>query len=170
MHVFLHKFRVVELSRVYHTIPQSASKTKRTTDRSRWFFSAGGAGVIRDFTSQVLVSFRSALVGACLSGQRPSICSRRPFGHLKAPLGLSLLRKRGPTPNPARNVYDKLELVGARPLHLLSQTVRSLKSPTGAFIASQTRSHPKPCQERVRQTGTCRGKAPPSALADRSVT
>ena len=26
------KFRVVELSRVYHTIPQSASKTKRTTD------------------------------------------------------------------------------------------------------------------------------------------
>ena len=27
------------------------------------------------------------------------------------------------------------ELVGARPLHLLSQTVLSLKSPTGAFIA-----------------------------------
>ena len=36
------KFRVVELSRVYHTIPQSASKTKRTTDRSRWFFSMSG--------------------------------------------------------------------------------------------------------------------------------
>ena len=32
----------------------------------------------------------------------------------------------------------KMELVGARPLHLLSQTVRSLKSPTGAFVASQT--------------------------------
>ena len=30
------------------------------------------------------------------------------------------------------------ELVGARPLHLLTQTVLSLKSPTGAFIASQT--------------------------------
>ena len=30
-------------------------------------------------------------------------------------------------------------LVGARPLHLLSQTVRSLKSPTGAFVAAQTR-------------------------------
>ena len=28
-----------------------------------------------------------------------------------------------------------MELVGARPLHLLSQTVLSLKSPTGAFIA-----------------------------------
>ena len=28
-----------------------------------------------------------------------------------------------------------VELVGARPLHLLSQTVLSLKSPTGAFIA-----------------------------------
>ena len=52
---------------------------------------------------------------------------------------IAALRKRGPTPNPAGNVYDKLELVGARPLHLLSQTVRSLKSPTGALIASQTR-------------------------------
>ena len=29
-------------------------------------------------------------------------------------------------------------LVGAKPLHLLMQTVPSLKSPTGAFIASQT--------------------------------
>ena len=28
-----------------------------------------------------------------------------------------------------------VELVGARPLHLLSQTVLLLKSPTGAFIA-----------------------------------
>ena len=28
-----------------------------------------------------------------------------------------------------------VELVGARPLHLLSQTVLPLKSPTGAFIA-----------------------------------
>ena len=53
------------------------------------------------------------LPGTCttnwnLSGRGPSICSRRPFGHLKAPLGLSLLRKRGPTPNPARNVYGSL--------------------------------------------------------------
>ena len=31
-----------------------------------------------------------------------------------------------------------VELVGARPLHLLTQTVPSLKSPTGAFIAAQT--------------------------------
>ena len=31
-----------------------------------------------------------------------------------------------------------VELVGARPLHLLSQTVLPLKSPTGAFIAAQT--------------------------------
>ena len=33
----------------------------------------------------------------------------------------------------------KMELVGARPLHLLSQTVLSLKHPTGVFVASQTR-------------------------------
>ena len=29
-----------------------------------------------------------------------------------------------------------VELVGARPLHLLTQTVLPLKSPTGAFIAA----------------------------------
>ena len=31
------------------------------------------------------------------------------------------------------------ELVGAKPLHLLTQTALPLKSPTGAFIAAQTR-------------------------------
>ena len=39
-------------------------------------------------------------------------------------------------------------LVGATPLHLLSQTALPLKSPTGLSLlrcASQTRSHPKPC-------------------------
>ena len=45
----------------------------------------------------------------------------RPFCRLKAPLGLSLLRKR--------------ELVGVSPSILLRKTVLSLKSPTGAFIA-----------------------------------
>ena len=33
------------------------------------------------------------------------------------------------------NLETFVELVGARPLHLLSQTVLLLKSPTGAFIA-----------------------------------
>ena len=32
------------------------------------------------------------------------------------------------------------ELVGAKPLHLLTQTALPLKSPTGAFIVAQTRS------------------------------
>ena len=31
-------------------------------------------------------------------------------------------------------------LVGATPLHLLSQTALPLKSPTGAFVAAQTRA------------------------------
>ena len=61
------KFRVVELSRVYHTIPQSASKTKRTTDQSRWFLSSGGGWSIQNFTSQAPASFRSALVGRACS-------------------------------------------------------------------------------------------------------
>ena len=34
------------------------------------------------------------------------------------------------------------ELVGAKPLHLLTQTALPLKSPTGAFIAAQTRIFP----------------------------
>jgi len=57
-----------------------------------------------------------------LVGARPlHLAGARPFGRLKAPLGLSLLRKR--------------ELVGVSPSILLRKTVRSLKSPTGAFIA-----------------------------------
>ena len=39
------------------------------------------------------------------------------------------------TSKQCRRIYI-CELVGARPLHLLSQTVLSLKSPTGAFIAA----------------------------------
>ena len=34
------------------------------------------------------------------------------------------------------NLETFVELVGAKPLHLLSQTVLPLKSPTGAFIAA----------------------------------
>jgi len=57
-----------------------------------------------------------------LVGARPlHLAGARPFGRLKAPLGLSLLRKR--------------ELVGVSPSILLRKTVLSLKSPTGAFIA-----------------------------------
>ena len=37
-------------------------------------------------------------------------------------------------------IANPTELVEAMPLHLLSQTALPLKSPTGAFIASQTRS------------------------------
>ena len=36
------------------------------------------------------------------------------------------------------------ELVGAKPLHLLTQTALPLKSPTGAFIAAQTRTFLNP--------------------------
>ena len=36
-----------------------------------------------------------------------------------------------------------MELVGAKPLHLLTQTALPLKSPTGAFIATQTRTFRK---------------------------
>ena len=59
-----------------------------------------------------------------LVGAKPlHLAYARPFGHLKSPLGTSLLRKR--------------ELVGARPLHLLRKPF-PLKSPTGAFVADAT--------------------------------
>ena len=38
-----------------------------------------------------------------------------------------------------RNSGKSAELVGAKPLHLLTQTALPLESPTGAFIATQTR-------------------------------
>ena len=48
---------------------------------------------IRDFTSQTLASFLSDLVGVALVGATPlHLACARPFGRLKAPLGLSLLR------------------------------------------------------------------------------
>ena len=47
----------------------------------------------RDFTSQTLSSFPSDFVGVALVGARPlHLANARPFGRLKAPLGLSLLR------------------------------------------------------------------------------
>ena len=48
---------------------------------------------IRDFTSRTLASFPSDLVGVALVGATPlHLACARPFGRLKAPLGLSLLR------------------------------------------------------------------------------
>ena len=43
-----------------------------------------------------------------------------------------------------RDSEKPAELVGAKPLHLLMQTALPLKSPTGAFIAAQTRAFLNP--------------------------
>ena len=43
-----------------------------------------------------------------------------------------------------------VELVGARPLHLLSQTVLPFKSPTGAFIAALRFANAVPPQTLLR--------------------
>ena len=50
-----------------------------------------------------------------------------------------------------------MELVGVKPLHLLTQTALPLKSPTGAFIAAQTRTFLKPIftGEVVEGNGSC---------------
>ena len=61
-----------------------------------------------------------------LVGARPlHLAYARPFGRLKAPLGLSLLRFAAQTRT----------CRGGAPPSCLRKTVRSLKSPTGAFIA-----------------------------------
>lgn len=59
----------------------------------------------RDFTSSMRLHFRSDLVGVTLVGARPLHLLRKPRRHLKAPPGLSLLRNRGPTPNPAHGSH-----------------------------------------------------------------
>ena len=95
-----------------------------------------------------------------LVGARPlHLACARPFGRLKAPLGLSLLRCAAQTrtcrgeapPSCLRKTVLSLKsptgafiaplrcananLSGRGPSILLRKTVRSLKSPTGAFIA-----------------------------------
>ena len=92
-------------------------------------------------------------------GEAPPSCYARPFGRLKAPLGLSLFRCaaqprtcRGEAPpscyaRPFGRLKAPLGLSllrfaaqtrtcrGGAPPSCLRKTVRSLKSPTGAFIA-----------------------------------
>ena len=48
------------------------------------------------------------------------------------------------TPPVKMRLERPAELVGATPLHLLTQTALPLKSPTGAFIAAQTRTFLNP--------------------------
>ena len=56
-----------------------------------------------------------------------------------------------------RDSEKPAELVGAKPLHLLTQTALPLKSPTGAFIAAQTRAFLNPLFTRgvVKGNGSC---------------
>jgi hypothetical protein len=68
-----------------------------------------------------------------LSGRRPSICCRRPFCRLKAPLGLSLLRSAAQT----RTLLCKM-LVGK------SQTLSNLHRP-GAGCAMESLNSTKTC-------------------------
>ena len=70
-------------------------------------------------------SFSMQKSGCTLSAHRLHICPNQ---------GLFCARLAQPA-----FLCIKMELVGARPLHLLSQTVLSLKHPTGVFVASQTR-------------------------------
>ena len=72
----------------------------------------------RDFTSQTLSSLRSDFVGVALVGATPlHLANARPFGRLKAPLGILLLRKR--------------ELAYGRRSRLIMQTTKNRKFPLG---------------------------------------
>ena len=85
-------------------------------DSSTRNLSGRGPSILLCKTVRSLKSPTGAFIAALRSqtrtcrGEAPPSCCARPFGRLKAPLGLSLLRS-------AR----KRELVGARPLHLAVQ-------------------------------------------------
>ncbi|MCI3184457.1 hypothetical protein C4N21_12040 [Faecalibacterium prausnitzii] len=53
------------------------------------------AFALRIFSGKYILNFGVLKSLRSLSGQSPSICLRRPLCRLKAPPGLSLLRKRG---------------------------------------------------------------------------
>ena len=61
-----------------------------------------------------------------------------------------------------RDSEKPAELVGAKPLHLLTQTALPLKSPTGAFIAAQTRAFLNPLFTGgvVEENGICNSDCP----------
>ena len=66
--------------------------------------------------------------------------------------------------------HFEVALVGARPLYLAAQDRTATQTPRWgvrcfANAVLLGRACPKPCWEGVWQTGTCRGKAPPSCYA-----
>ena len=66
--------------------------------------------------------------------------------------------------------HFEVALVGARPLYLAAQDRAATQTPRWgvrcfANAVLLGRACPKPCWEGVWQTGTCRGKAPPSCYA-----
>ena len=92
----------------------------------------------------------SAVTLRCEKCYTPTELSRR-VEQITSATGQTVLRGKGIVRSKRRSTYTSsgtlylflrlnnsetfVELVGARPLHLLSQTVLPLKSPTGAFIA-----------------------------------
>ena len=81
--------------------------------------------------------------GSQKSGMLHSLFAAAAFGRRR----LKMVSACALAINKGRFVYTSrllrpAELVGAKPLHLLAQTTLPLKSPTGAFIAAQTRAAP----------------------------
>ena len=96
---------------------------------------------IRDFTSAMHLHFRSDLVGVALVGATPlHLACAIPLCRLKAPLGLSLLRKRGLVEKyRAARIYSPWRFLPPRNTpdsfcRLLHPTKSSLRCVGGIFL------------------------------------
>jgi hypothetical protein len=76
------------------------------------------------FPSQLLSRKSVWSAPQSLSGQRPSICLRRPLCRLKAPLGLSLLRKCGRSKREIKNEFSAEDAQSASGGHFKSSMPR----------------------------------------------
>ena len=127
---------LISISIVKHLSPKCQKCKEQEPSRDHKFSILENVAFLRDCTSATLPHFEVALVGA-----KPlHLACARPGCHSNAPLGRSLLRKRGlvgaclPQTLLGRSTVN-WNLSGQSPSILLCKTVLSLKSPTGAFIA-----------------------------------
>ena len=126
---------LISISIVKHLSPKCQKCKEQEPSRDHKFSILENVAFLRDCTSATLPHFEVALVGA-----KPlHLACARPGCHSNAPLGRSLLRKRGlvgaclPQTLLGRSTVN-WNLSGQSPSILLCKTVLSLKSPTGAFI------------------------------------
>ena len=113
LHVFLHKFRVVELSRVYPHHPAERQQNKKNHRLKSMVLVPGWSRGYPGLHFSSSCEFPKCFCWGALVGATPLHLLSQTALPLKSPTGaFRLLRKRrSRTPNPAGNVYGKLEFI-----------------------------------------------------------